>query len=175
MEFPMPRMPASRLLAFSATVVLALGPMAAFAGPTENALLASYAGNYVGTGNITGAHAQAVKCRLVLTASQNGKVIYTGRCSTNGAEFSLTGTFAYLDGHYVAAMTGGGATGEVIGQKQGDGVVFKAAKQHSDMGGQSMTVGSTLTLSGGKITVAFSTIDDKTGKASAGTIPFTKS
>ncbi len=154
----------------------ALGAVPALAGPADVALLQSYVGNCVGKGVLTGTTAQPVTCRMSLRPGQGDKINYTGRCEVADASFSLSGVMAYIaaQNHYEAAMTSSGGSGVAIGQKRDGGVVF-SSKQQMTTQGHSGTVTSTLALAGGTLRVDFSMLEDKTGKTTSGTIPFTKS
>ena len=156
---------------------LAFASLPAMAGPAEVALLNSYIGSYQGSSVITGASAkpETVKCRLTLAPGNGGnKVTYNGRCSVAGASFSLTGVFAFVGDHYEAAMSStSGMSANVVGQKRGNGVVF-SSKGHDNSEGGDRNITSTLALTGGTIKVDFSVLDNKTGKTTAGSIPFSK-
>jgi len=159
-----------------AAAALAFVSVPAVAGPADVAFLASYVGNYQGSSTISGASAkpETVKCRLTLAPGNSGKITYNGRCSVTGATFSLTGVFAYVDNHYEAAMNSTtGISANVIGQKRGNGVTF-SSKQHDNTEGGDRTITSTLALVSGSIKVDFSILDNKTGKTTGGSIPFSK-
>jgi hypothetical protein len=160
-----------------AAAALAFASLPAAAGPADIAMLQSYIGSYAGSSVISGgAKPQNVKCRLDLAGGNSrDKVTYNGRCSVEGATFSLTGVFAFVGNHYEAAMTStSGISANVVGQKKSGGVVF-SSKQHDTSQGGDRTVSSTLALSGGTIRVDFSILDNKTGKTTTGSIPFSKS
>ena len=157
-------------------VALAFASVPAGAAPADVALLASYVGNYQGSSVITGAGSkpETVKCRLTLAPGNGSKVTYNGRCSVAGASFSLTGVFAYVGNHYEAAMSStSGISANVVGQKRAGGVVFTSKQRDTSEGGD-RTISSTLALASGTIKVDFVVLDNKTGKTTAGSIPFSK-
>ena len=161
-------------LALASLLALAATP-AAHAAPADVAVLQSYVGNYVGVGTMSGNPPQKITCRLSLQPGTQGKVTYTGRCSTGGANISMTGVFAFVGNHFEAAMSStGGQGGTAIGQRRGNGVSF-TSKAHENSTGHDRTVTSTLTLANGTIRVDFSLLDGQTGKTTGGSIPFAKS
>ena len=152
------------------------GAMPAAAAPAPAAMLQSYAGTYTGSGALSGGTTpQTVRCRLNLQSTAPAKLNYTGRCSVSGTSFSMTGIITYEGGKYTAAMSSNaGTSATVVGKKRGGGVVFSSS-QDITIEGRPKAVTSTLALSGGTIRVDYKVVDDKTGKTSAGTIPFVKS
>ena len=57
----------------------------AFAGPAEMALLKSYEGSWKGKGQVVGADTETVTCRMLLSAGNDDKVNYSGRCALAGS------------------------------------------------------------------------------------------
>ena len=149
-------------------------PSATLAAGSDAAMLQSYLGSYTGSGSISSSPPQTVRCRLNLQSAGPSKVNYTGRCSAGGASFSMTGVFSAIKGHIEAAMSSStGMTATVVGVKRGGGVVF-TSKQQDVSEGHDRTITSSFALTGGTLSVDFSVLDNKTGKTSAGTIPFSK-
>ena len=164
--------------ATATALFLLLSPLvpssAAFAAASDAAMLQSYVGSFTGSGSISSSPPQTVRCRLALQSAGASKVNYTGRCSAGGTSFSMTGVFSAIKGHIEAAMSSStGMTATVVGVKRGGGVVF-SSKQQDVADGHDRTISSTFALTGGTISVDFSVLDNKTGKTSAGTIPFSK-
>jgi len=146
----------------------------AFAAVSDAAMLQSYVGSYTGTGSISSSPPQTVRCRFSLQSAGASTVNYTGRCSSGGTSFSMTGVFTAAKGRIEAAMSSStGMTATVVGVKRGGGVVF-SSKQQDKSDGNDRTISSTFALTGGTISVDFSVLDNKTGKTAAGTIPFKK-
>ena len=164
------------LLGLLAALTLALTAAPAFAGPAENAFLASLVGNYIGKASVPDQNGrrQPVTCRLVVAGATAGKITYNGRCSISGGSFSMTGAIVFSGGKYLAAMTSsGGMSGNAVGQRHGNGVSFSSSA-HDTMQGGDRNVASTLTLSPKAIRVEFTIRDNKNGKTTHGAIPFSK-
>ena len=146
----------------------------ALAASSDAALLNAYVGGYTGTGTMTGQNAGKVRCRLLFQPASATSVNYTGRCSTGGADISMTGVITAANGRIRAAMSGsGGLSSTVNGVRRSGGIVF-SSKQRVTVEGHDRTVSSTMTLANGSIQVEFSALDNKTGKETTGSIPFTK-
>ena len=155
----------------AALVAAILLPAAApaFAGPAETALLEKYVGTWKGKGQLTGAEAGTVLCRLTLKLTGQ-KVAFNGRCASSGSPASsFSGTMTYNDAKKRYESTSS-ASKTVIGKKSGGGVLF-ATEQSSQRG----TVTSTLSLTGGMIKVEFQMIDARTKEVTRGRIPFARS
>lgn len=149
-------------------------PSGAIAASSDAALLQAYAGSYTGTGSMTGQNAGTVRCRLLFQPASAASVNYTGRCSTGGADISMTGVITAANGRIRAAMSGSnGISSTVNGVRRDGGIVF-ASRQRVNVRGNDRTVTSTMTLANGTIRVDFSALDNKTGKQTTGSIPFTK-
>lgn len=145
----------------------------ALAGPAEIALLAKYAGDWRGTGKVSGPDAGNVTCRLSFKPSSSGKLSYSGRCtfgSQGGASFR--GTMHYNDAkkQFEAATSGQGATGSTVGKRQGNSLIFNAAGIESSYG----TASSTMTLNPSSIKLSFKLVD-KDGQTTSSNISFSKS
>lgn len=167
------RLPTS-LKALALASVLAL-PVAlpAVAGPAESAVLAKYAGDWRGTGQVVGPDPGKVVCRLSFKASTTGKLTYTGRCSFGGTgAASFRGTMIYNDANkrYEASSSAQGASATTIGKKAGNTIVFASAGMKTSYG----TASSVMTLGGSTIKLAF-TLVDKKGQTTASAISFKKS
>jgi hypothetical protein len=146
----------------------------AVAASSDAALLQAYVGSYTGTGIMTGQNSGTVRCRLLFRPASATSVNYTGRCSTGGADLSMTGVITAASGRIRAAMSGsGGLSSTVNGVRRVGGIVF-ASKQRVNIEGRDRTVSSTMTLGNGTIQVDFAALDNKTGKQTTGSIPFTK-
>lgn len=156
-------------------LVSPLGPSsAAFAASSDAAMLQSYVGSYTGSGTISSSPPQTVRCRLSLQSAGTAKVGYTGRCSTGGTSFSMTGAFSAAKGRIEAAMSSSnGMSATVTGIKRGGGVVFNSTQQDV-ADGHDRTITSSFALTGGTVRVEFSVLDNKTGKTTTGAIPFSK-
>lgn len=154
------------------SVLFSAGPV--FAGQADIDLLKSYLGNWKGRGTLVGANTESVTCKLTLSAGNNQKINYSGRCAMAGSNLSINGTLAYVDAakRYEAVMTSNASfSGVAIGRRQGDGVVFNL-KERDRSDNQDMAITAGIALQGGKIKVDFLVIDAKTGDQITATIPF---
>ena len=170
--------PLSRALALGG-VLLCAGALPAMAAPADIALLKTYLGTWTGKGTLSGAQTNPVTCKMSLTAGNNDKVNYTGRCSIAGQQISVTGTIAYVDanGRYEAVMNSGigGFRGVAIGKKAGTGIIFDLQQRANDDAGNDISIASKLTLTGKKIDVVFHAKFNNTGDTIDAKIPFTMS
>lgn len=159
------------ILALATTLAFpALSP--ALAGPAEQALLAKYAGNWRGTGKVTGPDPGTVVCRLTFKPSSGEKLSYSGRCSFAGAgAASFRGTMLYneMKKRFEALSSAQGASTTTIGRKQGGGLVFSSSDVTTPMG----TATSTMTLNNTSIKLNFKLVDKK-GQTTASSITFGK-
>lgn len=149
----------------------------AFAAAADIALLKAYIGTWSGRGTLTGANTETVKCKLKLEEGNGDKIIYSGRCTLAGTNLSIRGTLLYDDasGRYLAAMTSNATfTGDAIGQKSGDGVVFNLKERQTDEEGNDMTISASIALKGGAINVQFEVIYTATGDTIRATVPFSQ-
>ncbi len=158
--------------ALVAVALLSLSIAPAISGPEETALLASYAGGWVGSGKVTGVETGDVDCTMTLTANRSGKVNYKGRCDFGSGTAGFTGTMHYNDAarRFEANTSAQGVSGGAVGKRQGGGIVFSMSGLESSYG----TVSSTLSLTGGKISMKFELLD-KDGKKTASSIAFSRS
>jgi hypothetical protein len=149
-------------------------PAGAVAASSDAAILQAYVGSYSGTGTMTGQNAGTVRCRLLFRPASATSVNYTGRCSSGGADISMNGVITAANGRVRAAMSGSdGLSSTVTGVRRDGGIVF-ASRQRVNIRGDDRTVTSTMTLANGAIRVDFSALDNKTGKQTTGSIPFTR-
>ena len=161
-----------QVLALAAALV---SPMAlpATAGQAESALLAKYAGQWRGTGKVTGPDPGTVVCRITFKPTSSGKLTYSGRCSYSGqGSASFRGTMFYNDAkrRYEASTSGQGGSATTVGKKQGGSIVFSARNMETRYG----TASSVMTLSGSSIKMSFKLID-KDGETTASSISFSRS
>jgi len=167
----MPRLNLLASLALLAAVAVPVTPV--MAGPAENALLAKYAGDWRGTGKVTGPDPGTVVCRMSLKPSSSGKISYSGRCTYSGqGTASFRGTMLYNDAsnRYEAASSAQGVSTNTIGKKQGGGIVFATNGVDTRYG----TISSTMTLAGDAIKLSFKLVD-KDGDTTASSITFDRS
>lgn len=168
-------MPRLNLIPKLATLVvaLALPVVPALAGPAENALLAKYAGEWKGTGKVTGPDPGTVVCRITFKPTPAGKLTYNGRCTYSGqGTASFRGTMLYNDAtrRYEASSSAQGVSTTTIGKKQGGGIVFAASGMDTRYG----TASSVMTLAGNAIKLSFKLVD-KDGATTASSISFSRS
>lgn len=130
----------------------------AFAGPTENAFLESYIGNWKGDGLLTGGDEdESFVCRVNVTAGREGKINYAGRCTVAGLNLTVAGTIAYIEEskRYEAAMTSNATfSGLAIGRKQGTKVIFDLRERDVHEGAD-MTITSQVALDDNAIGLSF--------------------
>jgi len=157
-------------------VIGAAGP--AFAGPTEEALLASYVGNWRGESTLQGGDKpEPFRCRLAVSPGNSGKINYTGRCALANMNLSVSGTIAYQDAskQYEAVMTSNaGYSGIAVGRQSGNQIGFDLADRQKDRGGNDMAIGSKLFLIGDSITVEFQVEFNESGKVLTTSVPFSR-
>lgn len=156
-----------------ALAALALPVAPALAGPAENALLAGYAGEWTGTGQVTGPDAGTVVCRISFKPTAAGKLTYNGRCSYSGqGTASFRGTMFYNDAarRYEASSSAQGVSTSTIGKKQGGSIVFAASGMDTRYGSAS----SVMTLAGNAIRLSFKLVDTE-GATTASSISFSRS
>jgi hypothetical protein len=159
-----------KALALAAILVLPAAPVA-FAGQAENALLARYAGEWRGTGKVTGPDPGTVVCRITFKDSTSGKLTYSGRCSYSGqgaASFRGTVAFDEATKKFVAASSAQGTSMTTVGRRNGSTLTFASNSADTRYG----TVSSTMTLSPNAIKMAFKLVDD--GQTTASSITLEK-
>ena len=154
------------------------GVAGAHAGDAEQALLASYVGNWSGEGVLVGGDKpEPFRCRLTLAKGVQAKVNYTGRCSLVGSNLSVSGTIAYVDAskRYEAAMSSNaGFTGLAIGRQQGSKISFDLREQQKDRGGSDVRIGSRIFLIGDSISIDFEVEFNNSGDVMTASVPFNK-
>ncbi len=138
----------------------------ALAGPTlAQSDLEQFAGNWTGSGQVTGAESGAVTCRLQFVHGNDGKLRYNGRCSFTQGTGSFAGTLAYdaAAKRYVAVGSGQGVKVEAVGKMRGSAIVFDSGKMSTEYG----EAKSVLSLAPGRIELSFEMVDTKGEKTSA--------
>jgi hypothetical protein len=159
-----------------AAAALAVAP--ARAAPVDVELLHSYIGSWQGTGVLTGAQSETVRCKLDLTPGNDDKVNYAGRCAIAGSPLSVRGTLAYIEGarRFEAAMTSGidFSPENAIGQRSGDGVVFNMRERQTDDEGNDVTITAQIALQSGSIRVQFNVLYNDTGDVLNASVPFSR-
>lgn len=170
--------PMSRALALAGLLVSAgAASTPAFAGPADVALLKSYIGEWRGRGVLIGANSETVVCRLSLTAGNQDKVNYSGRCTLAGTQLSVAGTMAYVEAsrRYEAAMSSNATfTGIAIGQKRGGGLVFNLRERDEDEEGKDINISAQIALTDSAIDVVFEVIYVESGDSLRAEVPFSK-
>lgn len=156
----------------AAALALLLVPAAsapAFAGPNETAFMERLVGTWNGKGEISGAEAGVVTCRLTIR-STGERLNFQGRCAYSGGSMSqsISGRISYDDARGVYVSSSGGQS--VAGKKSGNNLTFTST-QRNVRG----SVTSTMTLSPSSLKVQFKVTEARSGDTSQGTIPFTKS
>jgi hypothetical protein len=131
-------------LASMAFLMPLAGVAPAAAASSDAAMLQSYAGNYTGTGTISGGSSpQPVTCRISMQSAAPGKLNYIGRCSA-GVSFSLSGVITAANGRIQSTMSGSGGgmsgAGTVTGARNGNGVSFSSSSR--DTSTHKLTKGS---------------------------------
>jgi hypothetical protein len=148
------------------------------AGQAEVDLLASYIGNWSGSGTLVGGEKpEPFRCRLTITKGNQSKINYAGRCSLINMNLSVSGTIAFDDasGRYQAAMSSNaGFTGQAVGRIQGDRISFDLREKQVDRGGNDVRIGSAILLAGGRITVDFEVEFNNSGQVLTASVPFSK-
>ncbi|SFV38396.1 protein of unknown function [Devosia crocina] len=162
-----------------AVTMLGLGGAApASAGPTEQALLANYIGNWRGESVLQGGDSpEPFRCRLSVSSGNQGKINYTGRCALINMNLSVSGTIAFVEarGHYEAVMTSNaGFSGTAVGQQRGNQIGFDLVERQRDRGGNDVQIGSRLFLIGDQITVEFQVEFNNSGELLTASVPFSR-
>lgn len=130
----------------------------AYAGPKQDALLQTFVGEWTGASTLTGGEApEDFSCRIIVKNGGSGKINYSGRCSLDRINLSVTGTIAYKDDlkAYRGVMQSNTAfRGEATGRARNGGVVFDF-KQSGEHNGGMLTLNSRMELKGDAITIDF--------------------
>lgn len=174
-----PSGPVSRGLALAALLMTSMLMTApTHAAQADIDLLHSYVGSWTGTGVLTGASSETVRCRLDLTRGNQDKVNYAGRCAIAGSPLSVKGTLAYVDAsrRFEAAMTSnaGFSPDAAIGRRQGNGVRFDLRERAKDEDGKDVTITAVFALQSGRIQVELDVVYNETGDRLKASVPFTK-
>jgi hypothetical protein len=164
------RLPSSLKVLALVPVFFAPLSLPAVAGPAESALLAKYAGNWRGTGEVTGPNAGSVVCRLSFKPTGEGAVAYSGRCSFGAGGYSFRGAMAYDDAkkRFFSQSSVQGEQVNTTGKRNGNTITFSSSieTQHGN-------ASSTFALAGNAIKLNFKLIDKK-GRTTASAINFSK-
>lgn len=145
---------------------LLLSP-AAMAGDAEVAYLQSLAGEWTGTGKVSGPEGGNVSCRIVMKPS-GSRLSFNGRCTAPGANGSqsFSGTIRYSDQRSRFESSSGTVT--VAGQLNGSTLTF--VTERSTIQGD---ISSTMVVSPRSMKMQFRTVA-KDGATHQGTIPFSR-
>jgi hypothetical protein len=168
--------PLSRAAAL-ACMLVAGAAAPAMAAPADVALIKSYIGEWRGRGVLIGANTETVVCRLSLTAGNQDKVNYSGRCSLAGTQLSVAGTMAYVEAsnRFEAAMSSNATfTGIAVGQKRGNGLVFNLRERDEDEEGKDLTISAQITLRDDDIEVVFEVVYVESGDSLRAEVPFSR-
>lgn len=164
------RLPSSLKVLALVPVFLAPLSLPAVAGPAESALLAKYAGNWRGTGEVTGPNAGSVVCRLSFKPLEEGAVSYSGRCSFGAGGYSFRGAMAYDDARkrFFSQSSVQGEQVNTTGKKSGNTITFASSieTQHGN-------ASSIFALAGNAIKLSFKLVDKK-GRTTTSAINFAK-
>ena len=138
------------------------------AGEAEIAYLHSLAGDWTGTGNVSGPDGGKVACRIVMKAAGD-RVNFSGRCNAPGdaGAQSFSGSIRYSDQRRRYESSSSGIT--VIGDLKGATLTFVTA-QKTIQG----DINSTMTVSPRALKMQFHVTDTK-GRTYQGAIPFSRS
>lgn len=115
----------SRLLPAALIAAIALAPLPALAGTSEDAFLSRLIGVWSGTGKLTGGEASDISCRSTVRQRTEG-INFSVKCDVPefGAQ-SFSGAVSYNDDEkrYEAKSQGGEIT---VGTQSGNAVIFNA-------------------------------------------------
>ncbi len=158
----------SSLLRAAAAAAALLVSSAAFAGDAEIAYLHSLAGDWVGSGNVSGPEGGNVACRVVMKPS-GSRLNFSGRCTApgNAQGQSFSGTIRYNDQRRRFESSSSGKT--VPGQQQGATLLFV-----TEMTTLQGDISSTMSVSPKSLKMQFRVTDTK-GRTHQGSIPFRRS
>jgi hypothetical protein len=165
-------------MALAVALMGMVGAAPALGGPTEEALLRSYVGNWRGESILQGGDTpEPFRCRLSVSPGNQGKINYTGRCTLINMNLSVSGTIAYDDGgkNYQAVMTSNaGFSGTAVGRQRGNQIGFDLVQRQRDRGGNDVAIGSRLFLVGDQITVEFQVEFNDSGELLTASVPFSR-
>ncbi|MET0438913.1 MAG: hypothetical protein ABW043_15595 [Devosia sp.] len=161
-----------------AMMLVGLAAAPALAGPSEQALLASYVGNWRGESILQGGDKpEPFRCRLAVSPGNSGKINYTGRCTLVNMNLSVSGTIGYADANsqYEAVMTSNaGFSGLAVGKQSGNEIGFDLVERQKDRGGNDVAIGSRIYLVGDSIRVEFQVEFNNSGKLLTTSVPFAR-
>ena len=148
-----------------AAILAATATAPAFAGPSEASFLSRIAGMWSGNGQMKGADAGPISCKISFRPSGD-RLNYTGRCNVQdmGGQ-GFNGSINYNDQtrrYEVRSMNG-----LVVGVRRGNSLVFTTKSQ--TMSGSAY---STMTLSPSSISISFSFI--RQGQKTTSHVTFSK-
>jgi hypothetical protein len=161
-----------------AMMLVGLAAAPVLAGPSEQALLASYVGNWRGESILQGGDKpEPFRCRLAVSPGNSGKINYTGRCTLVNMNLSVSGTIGYADANsqYEAVMTSNaGFSGLAVGKQSGNEIGFDLVERQKDRGGNDVAIGSRIFLVGDSIRVEFQVEFNNSGKLLTTSVPFAR-
>jgi hypothetical protein len=162
-----------------AMVLLAGGWAAApaLAAPADVEFLKTFLGDWRGRGVLTGENSETIVCKLSLTAGNDDKINYNGRCSMAGTTLTMAGTIAYIEANrrFETAMTSNVAfDSKAIGRKQGNSIVFTLRDTQEDEEGNDFRIEAAMVLAADKIDVDFNITFVDSGDMLKASVPFTK-
>jgi hypothetical protein len=161
-----------------AMILVGLTAAPSLAGPNEQALLASYVGNWRGESILQGGDKpEPFRCRLAVSPGNSGKINYTGRCTLVNMNLSVSGTIGYADvnSQYEAVMTSNaGFSGIAVGKQRGNEIGFDLVERQKDRGGNDVAIGSRIFLVGDSIRVEFQVEFNNSGKLLTTSVPFAR-
>ena len=165
--------------AFGALAVGLFATSAAYAGPTEIALLSNYIGEWSGSSQLVGGtEPEPFSCRLTINKGNQAKINYAGRCTLASMNLSVTGTIAFDDASrtYQAIMgSNAGYRGVAIGRVVGEKIIFDLAEQESDRAGTPVRLGARITRIGSNsITVDYEVEFNESGQVLTAKVPFAR-
>lgn len=160
----------ARIVAF-AIALLTAGAAYAQVGDTE--LIRSYVGTFEGRGVAlyeTGGY-DAVACRVGFEPGSAGKIVLRNSfCQVAGTELKFTGTMAFMDGRYQAAVTSNvGFKGRTVGRREGDAIVFTL--EDGELVDRSLGLAATFIMAGGAIVVDMKLTSNVTGAITQVRVP----
>ncbi len=152
---------------FVIAFVLAALAFPAVAAEADIALLQRFAGNWQGSGKLSGEEVGNITCRLAM--KPNGqRLTYNGRCGVSGqGSQSFRGTIVYNDA--AQRFEARSSNGTAVGKRNGSTLTFSFS-------GKSVqgAVTSTMQISPSKIQVDFQTVNSRTKGVTKARVPFSK-
>ena len=164
------RLPSSLKVLALVPAFLAPLSLPALAGSAENAILAKYAGNWRGTGEVKGPDPGSVVCRLSFKPTDSGALSYSGRCSFGAGGYSFRGAMAYDDAknRFFSQSTVQGEQVSTTGKRSGNTITFSSSTttRYGD-------AASSFALAGNAIKLRFKLVAKK-GRTTSSSISFAK-